>query len=157
MRRIALSNLVVSTTKFVDSRTCKENNFDLSCPRLLDLASWYPSNKIAVFASTFDFCYIWKTLLSCKKTWNSIEVFVTEKSATLGGHGTGAREGLRWRKDQTEWKQARFGDRLRQFSEESNAARNLSAGKLNMIFGFVTFQTDETVAGRSVSYHLREV
>ncbi|XP_076814693.1 dedicator of cytokinesis protein 7-like isoform X2 [Clavelina lepadiformis] len=48
-----------------------------------------------------------------------------EKSATIGG--AGAKEVLRWRKDKTEWKQVKHGERLRQLAEDSATARNMSA------------------------------
>ena len=52
---------------------------------------------------------------------------MVEKSATMAGIKEG---GLRWRKDQTEWKQAKHGERMQASAIDSTAARNLSAGNM---------------------------
>jgi len=55
--------------------------------------------------------------------------FFSEKAATLGH--TGAKDGLRWRKDQTEWKQVKH-ERMKQNLEDSSLGRNFSAGNCNV-------------------------
>ncbi|XP_078495835.1 dedicator of cytokinesis protein 7 [Ciona intestinalis] len=47
----------------------------------------------------------------------------SEKSATIGT----TKEGLRWRKDRTEWKQVKHGEKMKQSAEETILARNFSA------------------------------